>query len=1114
MVGANLRKRAIKKDFFVEIKKTRNKYLSLLLIVALGVAFFSGLQASEPDMKRSADYYYDVSHLMDIQVSGTLGLTTEDVERIKAVDTVKEVEPFYNYDLLCNLEDNRIVLKLISMTKTMNQIEVTSGRLPVEADECLVDENFIQSTKHEVGDTISVYSGTETPIEEILNNNQFTIVGTGTTSYYMSVGRGSSGIGNGKVHSFVIVAEDVFSSEYYSGAYITAENVFDLNCYTQEYEDAVAVTMENIESIADERCQARYDFIVDEGNKEIDSAKEEISEAETALADAANRIETGKQEIEEARQKIADYEQEISDARAAVNEQGQNIENSQAEVNSGWQEINTKETELEAGKEQLEAGKEELLINKTALADSKQQLLISTQGLEEEIKKLEESKELLVTLKAAEEKGDPSVTEQIGELEVAIASVEAMVNQQNEQIEAAQLEIASAEESMAAAETEIASKEIQLAQMENEIEASKKILIDSQAGIDSGMEQLKNAVQLLSAKESELNAAKEELVNAENELLAHEAEYEDTKAEKEPVIADAKQKIVDAQNELADLEMPKWYTVDRQYLSTYIEYKQNAERIGSIGKIFPSVFFLVAILISLTTMTRMVEEERIQIGTLKAIGYSSLSISAKYILYALSASILGGLIGLYIGQMFLPIVVIESYKILYNNFPEIITQLYLEYSLASIFIAVFGTTGAAILACHKVLKEDAVILMRPAVPSTGKRIFLERIGIIWNHLNFSAKAAFRNLIRYKKRFFMTIFGLGGCMALLLVGFGLKDAILSIETLQFNTISTYDSKISISETTGTEERNKLLASIKADETVVDATPVKETSMSISFNEREENATMIVPQNPDDFYAFILLRDRVTHENYELNDTGIMITEKLADLLGVDAGDTVSIKIRDGESVQAVISNITENYFQHYIYISPQLYAKIYGDEPVYNKIFIKNNQRGVAFEDAFGTAYMNVDSVSGIEFTRDISERFATMISSVDAIIYILIISAALLAFIVLYNLNIVNISERIRELSVLKVLGFYDKEVSLYLIRENICLMIIGSAVGMILGKILHHYVILTAEIDIIMFGRNIEFKSYIYSILLTFAFTSVVNLIVHYQLKKIDLVESMKSVE
>lgn len=1061
-----MRKRALRKDFYVELRRTFPRFLSILLIVFLGVAFFAGVRASEPDMKLSADKFYDESRLMDLRVVSTLGLDEDDVSALSKVDGIKTVMPAYSADVLCNIGDNQLVVRMMSAPDTLNQIAVSEGRMPERADECLADTRFLEKSGFEVGDVVTVSSGTEDDIADSLSHTRFTIVGSGSTSYYLSLERGTSSVGSGELSSFLIVPGEAFSLEAYTDIYMEVEGAAALGCYEDEYEDLVEEVSGRVEALEDERCRARYDKIKGEAEKELADARKEVADAEKELADARKELEDGEKELADGKKELADKKKEFEDAK---------------------EQLEAKENELAAGQKELEAKEAKLKKAKSTLSDSKKELTSGRRQLKASETKLQANEEEI----AAKEK----------------IYGEAALAQAREELAAGKKQLEEKKAELEENEKLLASNETKLARGERELEQGKKELSEGAAAIERAKKEIEDG-------ESELAKAEKKLADSENELADARTEFEKEEKKANKELAKAKKELEDGENKLAELEYPSWYVLDRNSIETYVEYGQNAERIGAIGEVFPVIFFLVAALVSLTTMTRMVEEERTQIGTLKALGYGKRDIAGKYFKYSLFASILGSILGAAAGQKILPVVIINAYKILYNNLPDIVAPIYPDLSFAAAAAAIFATVAAAMFACYKELLSEPANLMRPAAPKAGKRVLLERVGLLWRHLSFAQKAAVRNLFRYKKRFFMTILGIGGCTALLLVGYGLKDSIVSVGTLQFGRVFHYDSSVNIEEKAEDDERDALLSALSKDGDVESFTEVRSEAVDAVNGKEERSAYLVVPKEPKDFRDYISLQDRATGAAYGLGADGAVFTEKLAKLLGVTVGDTVTLRPGEGKAVKVKVAAVAENYFYHYIYMSPKLYEKLFGGEPEYNAVYTKNRSAEEAFEEDFQKKYMEFPAVSQVSFMSGTAERIADMLKSLDMITYVLVVSAALLAFVVLYNLNNINISERRRELATLKVLGFYDAEVSAYVFRENILLTLIGTAAGLVLGKFLHRYVIVTAEVDMLMFGRSIEPGSYLVSIALTAAFSVLVNALMHFKLKKVDMVESMKSVE
>ena len=661
---------------------------------------------------------------------------------------------------------------------------------------------------------------------------------------------------------------------------------------------------------------------------------------------------------------------------------------------------------------------------------------------------------------------------------------------------------------------QIQSGEAAIAQAQAQIDSAKAELESGQEQINSGWAQITDGEQQLEDAEAELAEAEAEIADGWEEYYEGEAEAEAEIADGEQKIADAKAELADAEQEIEDLEEPEWYIYDRSNLPDYTGYGENADRMRAIGEVFPVIFFLVAALISLTTMTRMVEEQRTQIGTMKALGYERHSIAGKYLGYALLATVSGSVVGILFGEKVFPYIIINAYGIMYQHMNDIVIPYNVRYGLGAAAAALACTLLATILSCYKELREQAAELMRPPTPKQGRRVFLERVKFIWKHLNFSWKASIRNLVRYKKRLFMTIFGIGGCMALMLVGFGLKDSIMAIVDIQYEEIQLYDGNIILTDDATDADKNNIVAELEKDSAMAGATEGILTQISVGAGDEWHDVYLDVPKDVEEFSEFVVLQDRVTNEKYQLDDSGAIITEKMSTELDVEQGDTIIIRDDDKGDLEVKISAVCENYMGHYLYMTPEFYEKIYGETPDYNCIFYKTADRITEEAERLGEEALAMPGALSISYTTDLREQVDNMLGALDEVIVVLIISAGMLAFVVLYNLNNINITERQRELATLKVLGFYNGEVAMYVYRENIVLTFLGAVFGIVLGKILHRFIIVTVEIESVMFGRNIDLSSYIYAFLLTILFSLFVNGVMHFKLKKINMVESLKSVE
>ena len=1215
-----MKKNILRKDFIIEIKKTMGRFVSIFFIVALGVAFYSGIRASEPSMRFTADQYFDDSKLMDLKVMGTMGLTKADIKAIGKVSGIEAVEGGYSKDVLCPVGDNEKVVHMLSMQKNFDQVSVVKGRLPEKAGECLVDEDFLSYTDLKVGDTVTFHSGDGEALTDSLVTDTYKIVGIGNSPLYISFGRGSSTIGTGEISGFVVVDKASFDMDVYTEAYVKVSGAEEKTAFTDEYNNLSDAAKEAVSAIEEERCAVRKQEIVDEANEKLADSEKTVNEKSQELEDAKKELESGKskaaEELEKAKQQITDGEAELADAKQQIADGETQLADAKAQLNDKQAQLDLAEAQYEYGKAQLDqkeqeladaeqvylsnyskympiitAGKEQIPAGKSQIADGKKRL-------DEELAPLNQLKDGLVGIEDGISQCDSGISElqkqindgdtlykeytKISELDrtpeqrvyleswsgvrqgleaklagiqeqkaqledkkkdllvqmnkagfATEADLEAQITsltKQKADLDAKEKALLQQEQTLAAQEEELLSAGRQITDGKSQIAAARSQLDSTKSQITDGKAQILSAWALLNEKEDTLNASKAQLASGEQELADGRSEYEQAAKEAEEQITDgqakitdgekqltdAKQQIADAKAEIKKIENPKWYVQTREdALTEYQGYGDNADRMRSIGKVFPVLFFLVAALISLTTMTRMVEEQRVQIGTMKALGYGKAAIAGKYIGYALIATLGGSIFGVLAGEKILPFIIIYAYMILYKHLPAILVPYHMSYALQASGIAVACTLIATIASCYKELAAEPAELMRPAAPKQGKRILLERIGIIWKHLNFTWKSTVRNLIRYKKRFFMTIFGIGGCMALMVVGFGLKDCIYEIVSLQYEKVQFYDAATYMSDDISEENRQQLHDYLDQNADIKETIEARMQKTDVKSASGKKTLYLMVPSDNEKIEDFLSFHSRTNKDEvYSLKKDEVILTEKMASLLNVKVGDELTIEDEDRGDQTVTVGAICENYMSHYLYLSPEKYEELYGVPAEYNTIIYSVKDGKDDQIEKIGTKLLSMDGVLNVSYTSSIEGRLDDMLRSLNLVIVVLIVSAGMLAFVVLYNLNNINITERQRELATLKVLGFYDGEVASYVYRENILLTIIGSVVGMVLGNLLHRYIILTVEVEEAMFGRQIHWQSYLYSFLFTVAFSLFVNWVMFYKLKKIDMVESLKSVE
>lgn len=1016
--------KALWKDTRVEIKKSIGRFLSIFLIVAIGVAFFAGVKASAPTMKHSADAYYDTQNLMDIKVMSTLGLRKNDIAEMEKIDGVESVYASHSMDALLHIGATQSVVKIMSMPlhakpsdpAYVNQPRLLKGRLPKNDKECVVEYDKIIASGINIGDTITLTSGTTTPIQDTLRNSSFQVVGYVNSPYYLSHEKGSSTIGSGTINTYMLIGENNFTSPYYSEAYVIVDGVKDINSYDDAYFDKVDKVTKRLEHLAKEQASLRLTQIKQEANETLNQ--------KIALYEANRQT----------------FESEISNAQAT-------LQNKESELISAQNTLQNAQSEINYQTAQWESKKNELGTNQQILNAKLVEINASIQTITDALQ-------------------NPQLPfEQAQQLQIQLA-----------QLEAGKAEM---ENNLQVIATTLTSTPILLQQKQAEIDAGVNAL-------NEGLSQLENGA----------------------------VELEKNRKEGQEKLDEAKQQIDQAKHEIETMKKPKWYVLDRNSHYSYVDYGSAADRMGAIATVFPVFFFLVAALVCLTSMTRMVDEQRQQIGTLKALGYAKINIAMKYITYAATASVFGGIFGSIVGMSIFPMVIYNAWNIMYT-LPQSIRFLWQpDLAILAIVLASLTTIAATLFACYKELSETPSLLMRPKAPKSGKTILLERARFLWKRLSFTQKVTARNLFRYKKRFFMTVIGISGCTALIVSGFGIRDSISQIVNMQFNHIYKYDVSLTIKSDVTNAKVDALLSSIKQDKNVESAMCVPIYHGFYREGNEDKGVDLYILNDNEQTRAFYTLKNRQSDKILALNDDGILISEKLAKDQNVSVGDTIQIDNGDGNKQKLKINGIVENYVGHNIYMSPTYYQKMYQSSPKTTSIVALLKDSSATKEEQFGARYMENDIVSSISFFSGVADSFDKTISSLISVVIVLIISAGLLAFVVLYNLTTVNISERMREIATIKVLGFYDREVSSYVYKENILLTIIGSLCGLLLGIALHSMIMDIAEQDNIMFGRNIEPLSFIVSFLITIVFSVCVNLVMYNKLKKIPMVESLKSIE
>ncbi len=1140
-------KGALLKNTLRSIWRTRSRYISILLIVALGVGFFAGVKASCPDMMASTDEYSDRQELMHFRLVSTWGFDSGDVEALSAVPGAR-VKPSFFVDSVVSIGDSRSESRLIAYYpgSDINRLWLKDGRFPENVDECVLDSAAVTA----VGEKITV----STPgAAEQLENDTFTVVGHVYTSMYISdFEHGNTTVGDGGIDMIMFIPAENFPDGVNTEVYLVFDDMKKAAVYTDGYNDLQKSKKDYLEALGKTLAVGRYERTVSEANEAVREGEEKIrdgksgiADAEAELTDAEKQLSDGKKLLDEAAETLAseqekyekskeeyeaaEAEYDIKSAQAAEasgaliaarRDYAQGYEEYTAAALQAEKELSEAKLQIAVAEERLSAGKKEL-DNARTLYDAAEYVYNEARSAYDDILGRYE--------KAMSDAGLSEAAAVLRErLDVAgelLESVSGRLDSARSELEAREAEYASYvsgldsakkeyESARSEADRNLAVAEYRLTEAKKQIEENEELLLEGAKQLSEGRQTLDEAAQLLRDGEKALSDGRRELAGRTEEYEKGLAEYNDgleKLREAKDEIAAAEEELSAQKKKLAGLSVPEWYVFTRDDNGGYAEYGENAQRVGNIAKVFPAFFILVAALVCMTGMTRMVNEERTQIGTMKALGYSSAAIIGKYLLYCLSAAFAGCVLGLAVGFKVFPFVISKAYSIMYRVMVSSFPFIWRDAAVITL-VSLALTSLVVVLCCLKVMLPMPAVLMRAEAPKAGKRVFLERVRFIWSRLSFFRKVTIRNVFRYRKRMIMTLIGIMGCTALMLCGFGLRDSIADIVSKQFDNVMLYKCSVYAEEITP-EDRDAVSDILRSYDPSGRNTALMQRSFTVSAGSRSRTASMMVLESAESTEGMIDFKSRVGNERYELKPGEVIISEKLSSVLGAGIGDKIDVHVSETSKIPVRIGGVAENYIQHYIFMLPETYAAISSEEIRFNTLLLSYDLPE-SEENEMAEIILARDNILGVMLQSYVRSTFARMMEALNAVVLVLLISAVLLAVIVLYNLASINIAERSREIATLEVLGFNDAEVSKYIFRESIALSVIGSALGLALGKVLADFVIRTAEIDLVMFGREIHLPSYLLAMALTILFSLAVNLYMTRYVRRISMVESLKSVD
>lgn len=1176
-------KSAFNTETLRSITHSLGRFLAIAAIVALGTGFYAGLRMTAPDMKLAADEYFDGTSLMDIRVLSTLGLTDDDIAVLRHVEGVEAVMPARETDVMASIDGEQYATRVHSLPDAartsdtsdgvharsddpdyLNRPLLVRGSWPQKTGECVLSANLVENDAIAVGDTLTITEGVQ-DVDQTLVTRTYTVTGFVNAPYYAtSSSMGETTLGSGSIQQYMYVPESDFSADLpYTEAYLTVRGAANERASSDAYQRLVDEVADRIKALAPEREQARVDQLKSDAQKELD---EKRADYEGERADAQSQLDDAKRQLDDAAATIAASEQELADGQAAydsgaselasqrasaqaqLDDAERQIADGQAQLDAQRPQLDDAAGQLQAARAQWQQGADALAAAwgdwqrrsdeldagitraQAGVADAAagvDRIQKGIDALEEQIKQLDPDKDAqkIAELRAEQDALKAQQQDLRAQMALVQATLDDLVNVQKPKLEAARAELQGKQDALDSSKVELEQQQAAYEGGKAQFDASARKLDQARADLASSRSQadaqIAAAQQQLDDAASRLQDGRAQLEQGRADYDSGLAEYEQKKSDADAQLADAERRLDDAQKQIDDLERPEWLVMDRTANYGAASFEADADRVDSIAAVFPFIFFLVAALVALTTMTRMVEEERALIGTFKALGYRRTRIASKYLAYAAAASGIGSILGILALSQVLPAVIMKAYGIIYFV-PELPLPLPVDPGFAGLAagLGVGVTLFATWAAVAATLRERPAQLMLPRAPKAGKRIVLERIGPLWRHLSFSWKVTFRNLFRYKKRFVMTVIGIAGCTALLLTGLGLSNAINDIIDKQFGEITKYNAVVTLADDLSSEEQRRI-DDLLDDGSLVTAHTlvIRQNMLAGGPDEQDKRMELVVPEDPASFDRFVALNTRVGHHPVKLDDDGLVLTEKLAAELGVRAGDAVTLTEQDaignatGTSYEATVTGIVENYVYHYAYMGPALYEQLMGKAPDYRTVLaVTTSDPDLRVQ--FSNDLLAAGGVKTVAYNDETIDAYRDMMSSVNMIVVVLVTAAAALAFIVLYNLTNINITERMREIATLKVLGFTPREMNAYIFREIFLLAAIGCAVGLVLGVWMEGFVVVTAEVDQIMFGRAIHPTSFLLAFLLTMLFTVLVMLAMRGKLRRIDMVESLKSNE
>ena len=1135
-----MKKKTLRKDIKKCFSKSKGRFFSILCLVAIGSFALVGLQVAGPDMRKTGENYFDRLKLADISIIGDYGIDAENETVINKVAGTEKIEYGYLKDVV--IAETNTSIRVFSETDGISEYEVTDGRMPKSADEIAIS-SFL-SDNYSIGDTIEFSEKADIAGNTVLKKHELKIVGFVNSSELLSIiNMGQSTAGTGELQGYAVVTKEAFDSEVYMIARLSFTDTNGVDPYSAEYTKLIGEHKDQLNVLLADQPSARLASIKNEYQTKIDDAKAQINDAKTELDDAYTKLIDGEKKLADAKKKysngLSKYKTEKAYAESRLKKVKNQLESAKSQIADAEKELSAKSLELDSAKGDLETARKTLDANWAEYNEKAAQL--------------EELKQTKAQLDAAQSKLDAQIAAAEAATGMTIEQIEAALpilqktlpQEQYEQLyalvnakkdleskweayNAAAAQSAQAEEQLAAARAELEKGEAEYAAKQKEFETAQAQLDASKTELSQKKQELKRAQadynekkskadQELASAKYQLDAAAEKISESKYELMNGWAEYNEKKPNAENEISDAEEKVADAQNALDRLKLPVYALDTRREIpgsEGYRIYGSVSEIVDALADIFPIFLYFVAALVTLTTMTRFVDEERINSGTLKALGYANRDIVKKFTVYGLSAGMTGAVLGIVAGHTLLPIIVYNAYGHSFT-YPQIELHFYPVISIVALLLAFLCTVVPAFVVANRELKEKPSALLQPKPPEAGSKILLERIRPIWNRMSFTHKVTSRNIFRYKKRMLMTVFGVCGSVTLIFAGFSVQHSISGVKDRQFGDIMKYD--LIVAQNDGIDEKQMTeIDTLLASDEIKSQIPIhyEAVSKTAGKNNDSQEIKLIVPKEADALSNYIGLCNRSSGEAIKLSDDGCVITERLAKLIDAKVGDTFEITDEQKNTQTLKVAAVTEMYTGHFIFMNRACYESAFSEKYTSNAHLVTLNDRSSDNAKMQASRFIELDGIKGVVQNTTLTNQIDTIVHSLNKIMQILIIVAMLLAIVILYNLTNINVSERIRELSTIKVLGFYNKEVTMYIYRETILLTVIGILVGFGFGDALYRYIIAIVPPDDVMFNPALGAKAFVIPVIVITVITFVLGLMMNRRLKNVDMLESLKSVE